>query len=153
MQPGARAQPAAVWSPAARILPLVPRWLAVGLGCVTALGMQALFGALANQTGLGASALAGYLVLVVALGLGGYVTGHLVGSLQILYAALVAIVFILATATFQATRDAIVARQFGLAALAPIDFVQLTVTDVLAMSAASFGGWLAERFQLPGRAS
>jgi hypothetical protein len=128
----------------------VPRWLAVGLGCVTALGMQALFGALVARTGSGASPLADYVVLVVALGLGGYVTGHLVGRLQVLYAALVAVAFILITATFQATRDAVLARQLGLAALAPIDFVQLTLTDVLAMTAASCGGWLAERFQLTG---
>lgn len=127
----------------------MPRWLAVGLGCVTALGMQALFGALAAQAGPGAGSLAAYVVLVVALGLGGYVTGHLVGRLQVLYAALVAVVFILVTATFQATRDAVVARQLGLAALAPIDFLQLTMTDVVAMTAASCGGWLAERFSVP----
>jgi hypothetical protein len=130
----------------------VPRWLAVGLGCVTALGMQALFGALssavAGQVVLGASVVVGYVGLGFALLLAGYVTGHLVGRFQVLYAALMAVVFILLTATFQATRDAIIAREFGLAALAPLDFIQLTLTDVLAMTAASCGGWLAERFQI-----
>jgi hypothetical protein len=129
----------------------VPRWLAVGLGCVTALGMQALFGALAANLGAGASVLVGYATLAVALALGGYVAGHLAGRLPVLYAALMAVVYILLTATFQATREAIIARQFGLAALAPLDFVQLTLTDVLAMTAASCGGWLAGRFQVtPG---
>jgi hypothetical protein len=131
----------------------VPRWLAVGLGCVTALGLQTLFGALLARTTGGASLINGYVALVLALALAGYVTGHLVGKLQVLYAALMAVVFILLTATFQATRDAIVAREFGLAALAPIDFVQLTLSDVLAMSAASCGGWLAERFQFTTGAS
>ena len=131
----------------------MPRWLAVGLGCVTALGMQALFGALLAQSKVGAPWLLGYVALFLALVLAGYVTGHLVGRFQVVYAALMAIVYILGTATFQATREAIVAREFGLAALAPIDFVQLTVTDVLAMTAASCGGWLAERFQVTPRAS
>jgi hypothetical protein len=129
----------------------VPRWLAVGLGCVTALGMQALFGVLLAQTTVGATSVPGYLALVVALVLAGYVTGHLVGRWQVVYAALTAVVYIMVTATFQAAREAIVAHQSGLAALAPLDFVQLTVTDVLAMTAASCGGWLAERFQVtPG---
>jgi hypothetical protein len=126
----------------------VPRWLAVGLGCVTALGMQVLFGALVSQGPSVVSGLLGYLALVLALGLAGYVTGHLVGRVQVLYAALMAVVYILLTATFQATRDAIIAREFGMAALAPIDFVQLTLTDVLSMTAASCGGWLAQRFQV-----
>jgi hypothetical protein len=126
----------------------VPRWLAVGLGCVTALGLQALFGALLAQTSAGQSGIVGYVALFGALALAGYVTGHLVGRLQVLYAALTAVVYILFTATFQATREAFTAHQLGLAALAPIDFLQLTVTDVLAMTAASCGGWLAERFQV-----
>jgi hypothetical protein len=126
----------------------VPRWLAVGLGCVTALGLQALFGALLTQTSAGQSGIVGYVALFGALARAGYVTGHLVGRLQVLYAALTAVVYILFTATFQATREAFTAHQLGLAALAPIDFLQLTVTDVLAMTAASCGGWLAERFQV-----
>jgi hypothetical protein len=131
----------------------VPRWLAVGLGCVTALGMQAAFGALLTQSPAGASWLFGYLSLFLALALAGYVTGHLVGRFRVVYAALMAVVYILLTATFQATREAMVAREYGLAALAPIDFVQLTLTDVLAMTAASLGGWLAERFQVTTGAS
>jgi hypothetical protein len=126
----------------------VPRWLAVGLGCVTALGMQIIFGALVAQAPASASWLLGYVALFGALALAGYVTGTLAGKLQVLYAALMAVVFILLTATFQATRDAIIARELGMAALPPIDFVQLTVSDVLAMTAASGGGWLAERFQV-----
>jgi len=126
----------------------VPRWLAVGLGCVTALGLQALFTALLAQSGF-----ANYVALFVALALAGYVTGHLVGRWQVLYAALTAVVYILMTATYQATRDAIVAHEAGLAALAPIDFIQLTLTDVLALTAASCGGWVAERFQVTPDAS
>ncbi|MDQ6675627.1 MAG: hypothetical protein M3069_33665 [Chloroflexota bacterium] len=130
----------------------MPRWLAVCLGCLTALGMQALFSALLPQSTASAwSPLLGYLALLLALVLAGYVTGHLVGRWQVVYAALTAVVYIMVTATVQATRDAVIAHQLGLAALAPLDFIQLTLTDVLAMTAACCGGWLAERSQItPG---
>jgi hypothetical protein len=127
--------------------PDVPRWLAIGLGCVTALGMQALFVALAGHSSQAGSVVLGYVLLFGALVLGGYVTGHLVGRLHMLYAAVAAIVFIMLTTTVQATREAIIAREFGLASLPPVDFLQLTLTDVLAMTGASVGGWLAARSQ------
>jgi hypothetical protein len=123
----------------------VPRWLAVGLGCITALGMQALFGLYVQQAGVATPALIDNLVLLVALGLAGYVTGHLVGRAHVLYATLMAIVYILVTTTVQATGEAIMAHELGLQSLPPIDFVQLTIVDVLAMGGASFGGWLATR--------
>ena len=126
--------------------PDVPRWLAVGLGCVTALGMHALFGLAVSQTPPGLVVFVGYIALFAALVLAGFVTGHLVGRFQLVYGSIVAIVFILLTATAEATREAIVARELGVGALPPIDFVQLTVTDVLAMTGATFGGWLASRF-------
>ena len=49
----------------------MPRWLAVGLGCVTALGLQALFAALLAQTGPGLAWLVGYVALFFALALAG----------------------------------------------------------------------------------
>ena len=107
--------------------------------------MQVLFGAFLRQSPAAAVPLVGYATLFLALVLGGFVTGHFVGRLGVLYGALVSVNYILLSATFQATRDAIVARELGFAALPPIDFVQLTVTDVLAMTGASFGGWLAAR--------
>jgi hypothetical protein len=125
--------------------PEVPRWLAVALGCITALGMQALFSGLVAQTLGGPSPLIGYVVLFVALGLGGFVTAHLVGRAHILYGAMMAIVFILVTTTVQATAEAIVAFERGLGALPPIDFVQLTIVDVVSMTGASVGGWVASR--------
>jgi hypothetical protein len=125
--------------------PEVPRWLAVVLGCITALGMQALFSGLVGQTLGSPSPLFGYLVLFAALALGGFVTGHLVGRAHILYGAVMAIVFILVTTTVQATAEAIVAFERGLGALPPIDFVQLTVVDIVSMTGASVGGWVASR--------
>jgi hypothetical protein len=112
-------------------------WLAVGLGGVTALGMQVLR--------LPDSPLAAYGVLFVALVLAGYVAGHFVRSFHALYGALAAVLYIFVATTINAVREVAVARQFGLGALAPIDFLQLALTDVVAMTGASCGGWLAGR--------
>ncbi len=120
----------------------MPRWLAVGLGCVTALGMQALFSLLVGQAG---GPFVGYFSLFLSLGIAGYVTGQLVGKAQVLYGTLMAIVFILLTTTVQATSEAILAHEQGLGALPPIDLLQLTVVDVLSMTGASLGAWVATR--------
>ncbi|MBV9173623.1 MAG: hypothetical protein JOZ81_26465 [Chloroflexi bacterium] len=122
------------------------RWVGVGLGCVTALGMQALFRALGGFAGVGSSLVLGYTALFLALVIGGYVAGYLVGRLQIFYGALAAVAFIFVSVTVDAAREAALARQLGLAGLPAIDFVQLTLTDVVAMVGASCGGWLAGRF-------
>jgi hypothetical protein len=117
--------------------------MAVGLGCVTALGMSALFELLVG--GVQAAAVH-YLGVFGALVIGGYVAGHLAGRHHAFYGAMASVLYIFVTVTVGVIREAPVAREFGLAALPPIDFVQLTVTDVLAMSGASWGGWLAGRF-------
>jgi hypothetical protein len=121
------------------------RWLGVGLGCITALGMQALFSFVGGQIGHGASPVAEYVAMFVALVLGGYVAGHLVGRFPMFHGALAAVAYIFVTVTVNAMREAAVARQLGLSALGPIDFVQLTISDVLAMTGATCGGWLAGR--------
>jgi hypothetical protein len=122
------------------------RWLAVGLGCLTALGMQALFMAVLGQV-LAQSALGDYAVQFVALLLAGYVAGHLVGEWHALYGALAAVAYIFVTVTISSVREVAVARQLGLAALPPIDFFQLAFTDIVAMTGASCGGWLAARLE------
>jgi hypothetical protein len=120
------------------------RWLAVLLGCVTALGMQAVFVALVGQVA-SPSALTDYAAQFLALVLAGYVAGHLVGQWHALYGALAAVAYILVTVTVNAVREVAVARQLGLGALAPIDFLQIALTDIVAMTGASCGGWLAAR--------
>jgi hypothetical protein len=121
-------------------MPKMRRWVGVGLGGLTALGMQALFGAL-----VGNALLAGYAALFVALVLGGYVAGHLVGRYHIFHGALAAVVYIFVSVTIKAIREAPVARQLGLGALEPINLIELTITDIIAMLGASCGGWLASR--------
>ena len=116
------------------------RWVGVGLGGLTALGMYALFGAL-----FGGTPIPEYAMLFVALVLGGYVSAHLVGRHHIFHGALAAVVYIFVTVTISAIREAPVARQLGMGALEPIDLIKLTITDVVAMVGASCGGWLAGR--------
>ncbi|HYY88489.1 MAG TPA: hypothetical protein VFA49_06830 [Chloroflexota bacterium] len=121
------------------------RWVAVGLGCVTALGMQGAFDALLRQFGAAESPLAARGAQFVALVLAGYVAGHLVGRWHALHGALAAVAYIFVTVTMTSIREIAIARQLGLAALAPIDFGQLALNDVVAMTGASCGGWLASR--------
>jgi hypothetical protein len=122
------------------------RWLAVGLGCLTALGMQALFADVVGRLG-SPSALTDYAAQFLALVLAGYVAGHLVGRWHALYGALAAVAYIFVTVTVSSVREVGVARQLGLAALPPIDFLQLALTDIIAMTGASCGGWLAARLE------
>jgi hypothetical protein len=121
-------------------MPMMRRWVGVGLGGVTALGMHALISML-----VGGSPIVEYAALFAALVLGGYVSGHLVGRYPIFHGALAAVVYIFVTVTVNAIREAPVARQLGLGALEPIDLIELTITDVVAMLGASCGGWLAGR--------
>jgi Zn-dependent protease len=113
---------------------------------LTALGMQALF---VNVVGrlTSPSPLTDYAAQFLALVLGGYVAGHLVGRWHALYGALAAVLYIFVTVTISSVREVAVARQLGLAALPPIDFLQLAFTDIVAMTAASCGGWLAARLE------
>ena len=121
------------------------RVLAVLLGCVTALGMQALLVAALGRVS-SPSALTDYAAQFVALLLAGYVAGHLVGRWHALYGALAAVAYIFVTVTASSLREIATARQLGLEALAPIDFFQLAANDVVAMTGASLGGWVASRF-------
>ena len=123
------------------------RWLAVGLGCVTALGLQGALDAVLAQFGASESALATRSAQFLALLLAGYVTGHLVGRWHALHGALAAVAYILVTVTISSIREIAIARQLGLEALAPIDFAQLALSDVVAMTGASCGGWLAGQLE------
>ena len=119
------------------------RWVAVGLGCVAALGMQALFSLVIAEAGLPIPTY--YLTTFGALVIGGFVAGHLAGRQHAFNGALAAVLYIFVTVTANAIREAPLAREVGVAGLPPIDFLQLTITDLLAMAGASWGGWLASR--------
>ena len=128
-----------------RTMRCVRRWLAVLLGGLTALGMQVLFQAGLQGIGLALVPSASYAALFAALVLGGYVAGHLAARHHVFYGAFAAVVYIFVSVTVNAIREAPVARTLGFGALAPIDLIELTITDVVAMLGATCGGWLAGR--------
>ena len=119
------------------------RWVAVALGCVTAFGMQALFAAAAVGVGADGQPLASYGTEFLALILAGFVAGHLAGQWRALHGAIAASVYILVGATIAAAREVPLAMETGITSLGPIDFVHLATTDLVALTAASCGGWLA----------
>lgn len=121
----------------------MPRWLAVGLGCLTGLGFQTLLAGLVPRLGLANVATASYGEQFVALVLAGFVAGHLVGRWHAFNGALAAVAYIFVVATVTAVREIGVARQLGTLALGPIDYVQLALGDFVALSGATIGGWLA----------
>ncbi len=123
----------------------MPRWVAISLGCVAALGMQIVFELLGGAAGLPSSAFVHYGAMVLALILGGYVAGNLTGRLHAFHGALAAVLYVLVTVTFSAVSEAREAHELQQVVLPSIDLVQLVVTDVLAMTAATWGGWLAGR--------
>jgi hypothetical protein len=119
------------------------RWVAVTLGCITALGMQALLTSLAPRVSLVGAPLAGYGGMFLALVFAGYVTGHLVGRWHAFNGALAAAAYIMVVATLTALREANTARDVGVPSLAPIDYLQLATSDFVALTGAALGGWLA----------
>jgi hypothetical protein len=80
---------------------------------------------------------------LIALLLGGFVAGHVAGKWQAVNGAVAAGGYILALATVLAFREATQVRELGLGSLPPLDLFQLAFSDVIALTAASAGGWLA----------
>jgi hypothetical protein len=127
----------------------VVRWIAIAIGCLTALGLSVAIGALARQVALPAPGLVHFAVEALALALAGYVTGHLAGRWQIWNATLAASLYILVLAAGTTVREVSDARAAGLSGLPPIDYLGLALNDLVALLAASAGGGLAGRFAPP----
>jgi hypothetical protein len=126
------------------------RWVAVALGCITALGMQALFEAIARGAGVGGQPLASYGAEFLALILAGFVAGHFAVQWRVLHGAIAASVYILVSATIAAVGEIADAVRTGIGPFGPIDFMQLALSDFVALTAASCGGWLAGQPAEPG---
>jgi hypothetical protein len=121
----------------------VVRWRALLLGCVTALGMRVALATGARALGLPFDGIAEFVLEFAALLLAGYVAGHIAGSFEVLHGALAASAYIFVDATITSVREASIASQLGVVRLPPIDFVQLAVTDLIALIAASFGALIS----------
>ena len=95
------------------------RWPAVALGCLTALGIQALLTELMPRLGITTPT---YAILFAALVLAGFVTGHLAGGWYAFNGALAAVAYIFVAATLTTIREASAVRSSGIFSLAPIDY-------------------------------
>lgn len=123
------------------------RWSAIALGGIAALGMDSLGKDVVTWLGFSAAGPMDFVTLGLALLLGGYVAGHLgVPTWRPLSGALAASVYILVSATAIALQEISLAGGFTLQAL---DLVDLVLRDLVALTTASVGAWLAG-FPYPG---
>ena len=125
------------------------RWPAVLLGFIVA----ALLGMLLGRA---ASALAGVenpgelaMLEFVALLVGGYLAGRLGGQVGVMQGVAVAVLFILVAASYKAWVEISLVSRFGPQVLGPMDMGGLILGDLIHLSGACLGGWLAD-IQRPG---
>ena len=121
------------------------RWLAVLVGSITAVGLRLGLAQVITRTGLSGPLVAPLIQELLALGLAGFVAGHFANRWHIGNAVLAAGGYIMIAATMVAFDEAQRVSTVGLAGLPPIDPWQLAAGDVIGLTAASVGGWLAAR--------
>jgi hypothetical protein len=122
----------------------VIRWPAVLLGFVVAALAGMLLGTTASRL-LGVEnpgALAS--LEFVALVAGGYVAGRMSGRVGVMQGVAVAVIFILVSASIKAWWEIDLATRFGPQALGPMDMGGLILGDLVHLTGACFGGWLAD---------
>src|SRR5688572_14415333 len=120
------------------------RWPAVLAGFVVAavLGMM---------LGRAASVLAGVenpgtlaTLEFVALLVGGYLAGRLGGQVGVMQGVAVAVLFILVAASYKAWVEISMVSRFGPQVLGPMDMGGLILGDLIHLTGACLGGWLAD---------
>jgi hypothetical protein len=125
------------------------RWPAVLSGFVVAALLGMLLGSLARQlAGLenpGALASLEFFALLA----GGYVAGRLAGQVGVMQGVAVAVLFILVAASVKAWWEIDLATRFGPQVLGPMDMGGLILGDLVHLTGACVGGWLAD-VQRPG---
>jgi hypothetical protein len=85
----------------------------------------------------------------VALLAGGYVAGRLAGRVGVMQGVAVAVIFILVSASIKAWWEIDLATRFGPQVLGPMDMGGLILGDLVHLTGACLGGWLAD-LQRPG---
>ena len=122
----------------------VIRWPAVLLGFIVAALAGMLLGTTASRL-LGVEnpgALAS--LEFVALVAGGYVAGRMSGRVGVMQGVAVAVIFILVSASIKAWWEIDLATRYGPLALGPMDMGGLILGDLVHLTGACFGGWLAD---------
>src|SRR5439155_3769218 len=125
------------------------RWPAVLLGFVVAALLGVLLGTAARQ--IAGVENPGTLASLefFALMAGGYVAGRLGGRVGVIQGVAVAAIFILVAASIKAWWEIDLASRFGPGVLGPMDMGGLILGDLVHLTGACVGGWLAD-FQRPG---
>jgi hypothetical protein len=119
------------------------RWPAVLLGFVVAALVGVLLGSGARFAGIenpGSQASLEFFALLV----GGYVAGRLGGRVGVMQGLAVAVIFILVSASIKAWWEIDLASRFGPQVLGPMDMGGLILGDLVHLTGACAGGWLAD---------
>jgi hypothetical protein len=85
------------------------------------------------------------LVQFLALFAGGYVAGRWAGVSGFMNGVAVAVGFIVVWAVQNAVLESRLVNEYGPLALPPMNIPGILLGDLLTLSAAAFGGWIAER--------
>jgi hypothetical protein len=80
----------------------------------------------------------------VALLAGGYLAGRLGGQVGVMQGVAVAVLFILVAASYKAWVEISLVSRFGPQVLGPMDMGGLILGDLIHLTGACLGGWLAD---------
>jgi hypothetical protein len=120
------------------------RWPAVLLGFIvaalTGMALGTLAGRLAGIENPGTLAWLEFVALLA----GGYVAGRLGGQFGVMQGVAVAVIFILISASVKAWWEIDLATRFGPQVLGPMDMGGLILGDLIHLTGACLGGWLAD---------
>jgi hypothetical protein len=84
----------------------------------------------------------------LALVAGGYVAGRMSDRVGVMQGVAVAVIFILVSASIKAWWEIDLATRYGPQALGPMDMGGLILGDLVHLTGACFGGWLADSQRL-----
>jgi predicted Na+-dependent transporter len=121
----------------------VIRWRAVLLGFAVSLGLRRALGVASAsivEGNLGAQAA----LLFLALFAGGLSAGYYAGRFGVIQGVAVAVIFILIGASMKAWAEIDLATRFGPHVLGPMDMGGLILGDLVHLTGAFCGGWLAD---------
>jgi hypothetical protein len=126
-------------------LRLALRWTAIVPGVLVAYLLSFGFGFLLARLGLAGQFEWLPIGQFLSLFVGGYLAGRWAGTSGFMNGVSVAVAFIVVWALGNAFYEARLVQDFGPAALPRMNLLGIVLGDILNLSAAAFGGWLAER--------
>ncbi len=120
------------------------RWPAVVVGFLVAVGLSLLAGILLGRAPVDENP--GLLAVpsFVALFAGGYVAARMARQAGLANGVAVAVIYIFVAASIKALQELALAAQWGPFAVGPMNMGGLLLGDLIHLSAATLGGWLAE---------